>query len=376
MAEESPGVTPVLGANLNGRPRRLDGAMELIGASGTRRVRAFLDVRRIIEAGGDPREDPDVVALRRVAREAGCSLIVSLKWDFRANWGDKAPMNVPPQGSDAEAELFRTAARCLEHLGDAVDVVVLGNEPMWETLAEDVKVAEPPVVRFTRSAKDYLVDSAGLTNPTYLVGAFNRGHDDRLREREFPHFYEATAEFVREDPDVDGVDLHVHFDAFSEAEAMVANARELFPEEVITVTEFSPVFRYARNVERPIDTWPAGEAFARDHGLPGSTTAVEYFERAKREPRPAEELADFYEAMPWYDVDHLERMYRLFDAHDVGIGTFGFLAGFGMRNEDWTRRWTPFHINFLFQPALLDASDGVEHAANLHYLEDYRRLAG
>ena len=364
---------PVVGANLNGRPHRLNDALHLLDASETTWMRAFLDVRAKMERGTDPREDPDVVALRRAAREHGCRLIVSLKWDFKANWGDKPQMRVPEPGSNGEEELCRWGGALLAAIGEPVDVVVLGNEPMWETLDADVKVEDPPIVKFTRAAKDHLVRDGDHGEPTYLAGAFNRGHDDYLREQAFPHFYREMTAFVREDPDVKGVDLHLHFDGLSQAEAMIANAREAFPEEVITATEFSPVWRYDRNVYAPIADSDAGAAFAREHDLPGGMTAVEYFEDAKRNPRSAEELAEFYEAMPWYNVDHIEDVYALLEKYDVSVGTFGFLADRGMRNEDWTERWTPFHVNFLYQPAMLDDEAGVEHTANLHYLEDYRR---
>ena len=372
----SRGRTPVIGANLNGRPHRIADRLELIDASDTRWVRAFLDVREKLAGGGRAEDDPDVIALSRLARERDCKLVVSLKWDFSARWSGEEPMAVPPPGSNAERELLDCAARYLAAVGSPVDVVVLGNEPMWETLEADIRVAEPPIVEFTRNAKDHLVEHGDHGDPTYLVGAFNRAHDDATRERHFPGFYRGMFDLVRDDPDVDGIDLHVHFDRFEEAEATAAVARAALPEATIAATEFSPVWRYHRHVHDPIDASPAGEQFAREHGLPPGTTAVEYFERAKREPITPGELADFYAAVPWYNVDHVADVYDLFEQFDVSLGTFGFLAGRGMRREDWTRGWTPFHINFLFQPAFVSTEAGLEHTANRHYLEDYRERSG
>lgn len=366
---------PVLGANLNGRPHRLLDKMELIDASDTTWVRAFIDVRRKMTDGADPERDPDVLALRTVAREMDCRLIVSLKWDFSGVWGDKPPVNVPAPGSEREEELYRCASRYLESIGVPIDVVVLGNEPMWETLDEDIKVDDPPIVRFSRDLKDHLVRYGDHGDPRYLVGSLNRIHQADVREGEFSHFYRRTLDAVREDEDIDGLDLHVHYRSFAEAEEMVAVAREAVPEGTIAVTEFSPVWRYRRHVDTPITRSEAGERFATDYGLPAETTVVEYFEYAKRNPRPAEEVAAFYDAMPWYNVDHVEDAYALFSKHDVSVGTFGFLAGVGMRNEDWRKNWTPFHINSLFQPVLIETGAGIENTANLHYLEDYRERA-
>ena len=367
--------TPVLGANLNGRPRRLLNRFELIDASDTQWVRAFVDVRKKLAGGVPPERDPDVRALRRAARERDCRLIVNIKWDFKANWGDKVPMRVPAAGSRSERDLCECAARYLAAVGP-VDVVVLGNEPMWETLPADIEGENSPLLRFTRTAKEHLVGRGDHGDPTYLVGAFNRLDDDHVRERRFGHFCREAFEMVREDPDVDGVDLHLHYDGLAAAEEMLAVVRDELPDATLAVTEFSPVLRYARHVHDPLSASAAGERFARARGLPPEMTAVEYFEYAKQNPRSPEELAAFYDAMPWYNVDHVEDIYALFSTYGVSIGTFGLLQGEGMRNEDWTAGWEPFHINFLFQPALLRTDRGIERTAHPHYVEDYRRWTG
>jgi hypothetical protein len=71
----------------------------------------------------------------------------------------------------------------------------------------------------------------------------------------------------------------------------------------------------------------------------------------------------------------VEDVYDNLAEYDVRLGTFGLMQDPGMRNEDWTAGWEPFHINFLYQPALMDATDGVEHTAHPHFIDDYRRRA-
>jgi len=364
-------TTPVLGANLNGRPHRLLDDLELLDVSDTTWVRAFIDVRKKLQAGQDPSEDPDVVALRRVARRKDCNLVVNLKWDFAGSWGQKAEEPVPDPNSSREVSLFQCAARYLDGIGVPVDVVVLGNEPLWETPDEDLRGGDPAVVRFTRRVKDYLVDHYD-GDPTFLAGAFNRLDDVSIREFEYRAFHERTFDLIRNDDDIAGADLHVHFDGLEEAKAMVATARSKLPDSVLVATEFSPVFRYDRHTDVPIDRSDAGRRFAEAYGIPSGTTAVEYFEAAKENPISREELADFFEAMPWYNEHHVADVYDLFDEYDVSLGALGFLQGVGMRGEDWTTDWTPFHVNFLFQRALLDD----EHGAHPSYLPDYRDRTG
>ena len=366
-------ATPMLGANLNGRPRRLNDDLDLLDDSNTTWVRAFIDVRDKAAADTDPREDPDVLALRRAALEKDCKLIVSLKWDFKVNWGwdDKEPVPVPSPGSERERELFECAAGCLAGIGAPVDVVVLGNEPMWETKRADISGENPPIVRFTRRLKEHLVQHGDHGDPSYLLGAFNRLHVDRVRNERFPTFCRELFRMAREDDDVAGVDLHVHYGRLQAVRRTLEIARERVPDGVITVTEFSPVFRYRKHVRTPIGEWEAGRRFATEYGYSPDMTAVDYFELAKDDPRPRGELGDFYGAMPWYRGDELRRAYRLFERYGVDVGTFGFLQDAGMRNADWRRPgWMPFHINFLYQNALMRG-----RGRHPLYMDDYRRLA-
>ncbi|MHB9288763.1 hypothetical protein ACKVMT_17165 [Halobacteriales archaeon Cl-PHB] len=363
-------TTPVVGANLNGRPRRLRGDLGLLETSETTWVRAFVDVREKLRAGHDPADDPDVLALQQVARRQDCSLVLSLKWNFAATWGRMPPTRVPAPGSSRETALFDCARRYLAAVGEPTDVVVLGNEPLWETLDADLRGPDPPVVRFTRRLKDHLVARYD-GDPALLVGAFNRLADRGIRQARFPAFFEGLFDLARGD-DVAGADLHVHFDRFAAARAMVATARSNLPDGLLTATEFSPVWRYARHVDEPIGRSLPGREFAARYGIAPDTTAVEYLETAKRDPVSREELGAFVEAMPWYNERHVADVYDLFEAYDVSFGGLGFLQGVEMREEDWTTGWTPFHLNFLFQRALL-ADDTGGHPA---YLDDYRERTG
>lgn len=364
---------PTLGANLNGRPRRLDENVDLVEKSNTTWVRAFIDVRKKLAEGTAPTEDPDVLALRRVAREQGCRLVVSLKWGFKVNWGwdEKESMRVPPAGSRHETELLRCATDYLAAIEEPVDVVVLGNEPMWETMTADFVRENPPIVRFTRAVKRHLVRHGDHGDPSYLLGSFNQLDNHHLMEYPFSAFSREMFKMAREDDDIDGIDLHVHYDDLAGARKMVETARKLLPDGVIAVTEFSPMRRFEKHVRTPIGGWESGQAFAEAYDYSPELSVVEYLEQAKADPRPRAEIGDFYAAMPWYDVNELRRIHDVFDEFDVSLATLGFMQDPGMRDADWNRHdWSPFHLNLLYQQALMEG-DG----AHPHYFEDYRKLA-
>lgn len=365
---------PTIGANLNGRPRRLGRNIDLIDESNTRWVRAFFDVRKKLGQETAPSEDPDVLALRRVAREKNCKLIVSLKWGFKVNWGwdEKESMRVPESGSRRETELLRCATDYLAAIGEPVDVVVLGNEPMWETVEADIVRENPPIVRFTRAVKEHLLRHGDHGDPAYLLGAFNQLNNHHLMGYPFSAFSREMFRMAREDDDIDGVDLHVHYDELDDARKMIETARELLPDAMLTVTEFSPMKRYEKHVRTPIGGWESGQRFAEKYGYSQEMTVVDYFDLAKATPRPRDEMADFYRAMPWYAGDELERIFELFEQYDVSVATLGFIQGEGTRAADWKRSdWSPFHINLLYQQALIEGD-----CAHPLYFDDYRRLAG
>lgn len=366
---------PVIGANMNGMPRLIADHPALLDHSGTTWVRAFIDVRKKMQNGLHPKDDPDVAGLRTAA-DRGRRLIVNFKWDFKASWGDKEPMRMPPANSEAERELFRAATRHLRNIGSQVDIVVLGNEPMWETLPADIEGENPHLIGFTRRLKDHLIEHGDHGPSLYLVGAFNQmGPNVAPR---FQPFVNGMLRWARNDDDIAGVDVHTHFDRLGKARSMLRAARNQVGNKMVLDTEFSPIWRYHRNVRKTIGSWPAGRAFADNYGVPHGWTVAEYLQDAKADLISRREYADFMDAMPWYRADHLRRMYSLFQEFDVAFGGVGFFQNPGLRRSDWTRDgWQPFHINFLYQPAVVKQTSGIS-ATTVHprYMDDYRRYAG
>ena len=348
-------VTPHVGGSVHGRPARLGDDVGLVERSDTEWLHAFLDVRRKYEADVPPDEDPDVVALRRASREAGANLFVSLQWNFIGIFGEQEKRHLPRPGSDEETALIEYATALLAAIDEPVDLVGLGNEPIWETLDSDFTGRDSRLFSFTRTLKEHLVERYTVGDPRFILGAFNRLYSKYIRE-EYRQFYSQLFEFARTDDDIDGIDLHVHYDSIKEAETMLRIARTQYPEGTITATEFSPIWRYDKYTDERITTFEGGDRFVDRYGVPSETTVTEYFEAAKDDPLSHDEMADFMETMPWYNVNFVEDMYDLLDAYDVEVGTFGFLVENDVTHVEWTEEWKPFQINCLFQPALIDTS--------------------
>lgn len=361
-------TTPHVGGSLNGRARRLGDDLELLEESNTTWLHAFLDVRKKHERNANPRDDPDVKALRHASRDKGVKLIIALKWNFTGNFGNVEPTNVPQSGSARRQTLFEYATKLLRAIERPVDIIVLGNEPVWEAPDKDVKGSDPPLISFTRELKDHLVTNYDAGDPQYLVGSFNRLYGEHVR-KEYGQFYQQLFEMARNDDEIDGIDLHVHYDGFRQAEEMFTVARNKVPEGTITATEFSPVWRYERNKDVPIAAFKNGGRFVDQYGIPPETTVTEYYRAATENPRSRSEMGDFMEAMPWYNANFVEDLYDLLNEYDAKVGAFGFLQDTGFRHAEITSDWIPFQINYLFQRGVIDTEDG----AHPHYLDDYRK---
>lgn len=359
-----------IGGSLHDRPYRLGDDLGLIDQSDTTWLHAFLDVREKLNEDVPPQEDPDILALRRASREKGAKLFVSLQWNFMGIFGEKATINIPPAGSSAEQELIDYGVALLQAIEQPIEIVGLGNEPIWETKDEDFRGSTPRLMAFTRTVKEHVVQAGLDGDPRLVVGAFNRLHSEYVRNKYWPT-YRQFLHLARNDDDIDGIDLHVHYTTLQQAERSLAVARFEFPQGLITATEFSPVWRYKQHKTNRITSFEDGDRFADRYGIDSDTTVVEYLEAAKEDRPSRQELGDFYAAMPWYNENFVEDMNRLLAEYDIRVGTFCFLTERDIRQLDWTTGWSPFEINCLYQPGLISTGDG----ANPHYIEDYAEFA-
>lgn len=361
---------PRIGGTLNGRPRRLQGHFELVEQSNTSWLHAFIEPLDKLADDVDPGQDPDLRALREAVGETGVNLVISLRWNFSGYHRQREGEHVPEAGSTREATLFEYVTRQLRAIGEPVEFVVLGNEPVFETLDEDLGGRDSPLIGFTRRLREHLRRHYAGSRTRFLVGAFNKLYDPGMWSRHV-QFYRALFDLARAHDDIDGIDLHLHYSEIGQVKEMLDVARMASPKSLITATEFSPIWRYDKYVDKKLMSFDGGARFAERYGLREEMTVLEYYQLAKEKPRPRQEMADFMSAMHWYNVDLVQDMHGLLAAHDASLGAIGFLIDEGVRNATWTEDWRPFQINHLFQPPFVEGANG----AHPHYMDDYRELA-
>lgn len=373
---------PLLGGNLNGVPRRLESTYngeDPFEKSDTPLVRAFFDVP-LMESRADAYDSADVAVIRELSAD-GLDTVISLKWDF-AGLHQYAGESLPEPGSDREQELFAYATDIIDAVNADRDdssqqYVVLGNEPMWEARKEDRRYVDGgvPILEFTDRLKEHVSQHYEENYPEQdvplLLGALNKL--DKRGRQQTPMVREYLKR-VRDDADIAGIDLHIHYDTFEQAETMLDYTRSAVGEDsMLMVSEFSPIWRYHRHLDDKIGATASGQEFAEAYGWEPDLAIDEYIQAAKQGQITCDEWTDFMEHMEWYNEHFVSDLYELFAAYDVDVATFGFSQYDVMQDEDWTENWLPFHINFLFAPAVISGEEPID-AVNEPYLQDYRHI--
>lgn len=355
----------LLGANYNERPRDVDAA--LLDASRTPWVRGFFDILQL-EGTENLTSNANVAGMRRAA-DAGQELLVSLKWAF-----ERENENVPAPGSPREAELFELAVDTLLAIDRPINSLVLGNEPMWETLHADLQFdnGAVPYVTFTERLLDHIQAEFGTqfaAHPRYFVGSLNRVDQANNQNKDV---VQELLRITREDADIAGLDLHLHFDSQEQARAMLEYGRqEIGEDKDLLVTEFSPVWRYENALNDPIGATLDGALFAQQFGYAPTLEVDEYLTTTYSDQVSRQEWTDFIESQPWYNENHIADMHGMFREFDVSVATLGFSQPLSFRGTNAASgNYTPFHINWLYVIGLIEGTDFLE-AYNERYMDDW-----
>ena len=89
------------------------------------------------------------------AGQRGYKIAFGFRWHFKDN-----SLRIPQPNSAEEQLYFKYADSILKKVGPYVDIFKLGNEPQWETHADDMKAdgeGEIPLVRFTQRFFSHVV---------------------------------------------------------------------------------------------------------------------------------------------------------------------------------------------------------------------------
>ncbi len=263
------------------------------------------------------------------ARRPAPKVILNLKLDMKYLPDPSAPIplsQIPAPGSPEFSywvdaiEQFLTAPG--PNVGSAVDVLVLGNEPMFEVPDDPVSVvAYQAFLEALIPEVEAMKNAAAGIDFQVFVGALDKPSASPTNA-----ILLAVIDVVKNNGLVDGLDLHLHEDEVTDVQADLDFIRSTMGvSKLLTVTEFSLVGLWNANANQPLGDWGA------QHGYPASMTMAAWLDSlmadaSSGDPRPASELESFFEEQPWYPKDWFDTFMTEFEAHDVMAATYGLSA--------------------------------------------------
>jgi hypothetical protein len=251
-------------------------------------------------------------------------VILSLKLDFKYKWDSSYPASgVPDPGSLASGYWISAITELLEanNLGAYVDVLVLGNEPMFETRPEQAD----KYATFLSSLIDAVHAERQSSGRSYqiFVGALNKAAT---------HPNDAILKAVMQaasNPKVDGVDLHLHVGSVAEAGSDLAFVRSAFAlqglSKKIISTEFSLLDLWNAHAEDELESW------GPRNGYPADMHLYEWLNTLMRQaaagtPIGYERFASYFLEQAWYPRGWFRAFLETFSQYDVEVATYGLSA--------------------------------------------------
>ena len=309
---------------------------------------------------GDPAEHYAVTTILEAAGR-GHRTIFSLKFPFRHG-------SFPSPGSaEMEVEIARLD-RVLPLVVGKVDILVVGNEPFIESNQEEL---DHRLNDFYECVASHVIAYAQKYDAEHRRTALYMGSLTRLdlEEKRTPAT-ERWMTFVRETPELEGVDIHPHLpDPESSQDFLDYILPRMRDDQTFLVTEFSLVWYWQNHLEEPV-----AQAFLDAYGLEAGTKVWEVIREALSSPFSEGQWMEFLEVCPWF-MEHSDflhdqmAMYR--GTGRLAVATYGFRQD-GLMSRNFTSRSVPWLLNSVF--AAYTVQQREHTAAPGFWLEAFRAL--
>lgn len=394
----------------------------LVVRSGVRWIRAFVNIPRNFLAYDDPADPNRVTGVQNLgqardpvsgaseqlgiqtatklrqlkrtgSRRAAPAVVLNLKLDFKyvPDPGAPIPVDQIPAPGTPEYGAWRTAVAQLLtapglDVGPAVDVLVLGNEPMFEVPSDPASAA-----RYRTFLHALIDDVAAIRAASGQDYEIFLGALDRPSRAPTDPILEAVVDEVNGNPIVDGLDLHLHEDAVADVRTDLDFVRTTaHVTKALSVTEFSLVGLWNAHADDRLGAW------GTQHGYPADLTLAAWLDLAMvrasdGDPIPSADLAGYFESQAWYPDGWFDAFMTEFVAHGVTLATYGLSAPPAV--EDLPFACAPsgriplvdgklqpgaylWVVDFVYNGALLGMADDGFYAVNPLVGPDFARWLG
>lgn len=357
----APGVNfdGALGANFNGEYQ--DVHFDDLTNAGTHWVRGFMNMTAV-----DPENAGAQLAISTslTAENKGLHTILTLKWPFQ-NTG------IPAPGSQQYAATVAQLDSVLPLVMGKVDILEVGNEPYWETPAEE---RDSRLNDFYEAMALHIIafreaHCPGTCLTHIFMGALNQLNVASVQQSPW---VERWMQFAHDTPQIDGVDIHPHVDSLDASRPFVDYVvQRLRPDQKFLATEFSLVWDWKAHMDDPV---PA--QFAQRYGKPSNMLVWQAIADAIQTPYTQQEWNDLLTLSPWFAAqsNYLDEEMTLFrSTGKLAVACYGFeqaasmTANFGANSVPWL-------LNSVYAGRTVQPNADGSTPTNPYWLAAFQRL--
>ncbi len=296
------------------------------------------------------------------------NLIINLKYNF------KDALGRVPTANGTEADILVEATKAIlekADLGDNVNILVVGNEPMWETPTDTASInhLEAFTNRIIDEVYSWKQDNSDWTYEIFAgaINKFSTTPNNKIRKR--------ILNIAQTNSKVVGLDLHSHVSSTTE---IVEDFRQLredysFTKELIC-TEFSIFGIFENHKTDALGTWGANNGYTSDMKL-WEWINVLLDKANSGDPVLPKHFRSYFYSTSWYPQDWFQEFYNSFIDYDVKVATYGL-----MRSPDtdfvMTETSTTWVLNALRNEALLGRYSWGLVVRNPLCYPNYRDIVG
>lgn len=347
-----------LGANFNEHYEDVDFA-ELRRAN-DEWIRGFVTMPQVDPANAGAHR---AIATTLEAERRGFRTILTLKWPMKET-------GIPATGSARFNRDIAELEAVLPLVIGKVDILEIGNEPFIEApkSEQDGRLNAFYEAMAMRVIAYRAQHCPGACRTRLFMGALNRLDRPAMRTEAT----ERWLKFVRETPQIDGVDIHPHVPSLGDTKAFLDYVLpRLRPDQTFIATEFSLVWYWKRHLRDPV---PA--SFASRYNFAPKTQVWQAIAQAIATPFPQEEWNELLTASPWFAArrDFLTNEMALFrQTGRLAVATYGFKQGGSM-----IRTFGPDSVPWLLNSVIASRTverrpDGTDGTTPYWYAE-FRQL--
>lgn len=347
-----------LGANFNEHYEDVDFA-ELRRAN-DQWIRGFLTMPQVNPA--DPGGHRAITTTLEAERR-GFQTILTLKWPMKET-------GIPQAGSPGFNRAVAELDAVLPLVIGKVDILEIGNEPFIEAPASqrNHELNDFYEAMARRTIAYRAEHCPGPCRTRLFMGALNRLNQPAMRTATT----ERWLQFVRETPQIDGVDIHPHVHALAEARAFIDYVvPRLRSDQKFMATEFSLVWRWKQHLGDEVPP-----SFAQRYGFARDTKVWQAIASAIAKPFPQAEWDDLLTASPWFADQHdylAEQMAMFRRSGRLAVATYGFKQG-GSMVRAFGPDSTPWLLNSIIASRTVQPhADGTDRT-NPYWLAEFRAL--